>query len=107
MKHMQSEFIVKGMSVPDLQAVRDQIDREIMDALDKEKCVAAQKIKEVANDLGFMIEDLLPQLLQRKELPIRYRHPEDPELTWCGKGRRPLWMIDAMEKGLTLKNLSV
>jgi len=31
--------------------------------------------------------------------PPKYRHPENPEMTWTGRGRQPDWMKDALENG--------
>ncbi|MBM9595987.1 H-NS histone family protein [Rhodobacteraceae bacterium MCCB 386] len=35
----------------------------------------------------------------------KYRHPDYPELTWSGRGRRPRWITDAVEAGLKLDDL--
>jgi DNA-binding protein H-NS len=32
----------------------------------------------------------------------KYRHPENPDLTWSGRGRRPAWIRDAVEAGRAL-----
>lgn len=29
---------------------------------------------------------------------VKYRHPENPDLKWTGRGRTPAWLEDAMEK---------
>lgn len=29
----------------------------------------------------------------------KYRHPENPQVTWTGKGRQPTWYKDHVEKG--------
>ena len=31
--------------------------------------------------------------------PVVYRHPHDPTLTWCGRGRRPTWLRQLVENG--------
>lgn len=34
-----------------------------------------------------------------------YRNPDDPSLTWSGRGRRPLWLNELIEKGVELETL--
>lgn len=32
----------------------------------------------------------------------KYIHPEDPNLTWTGRGRKPNWMIQLEREGITV-----
>ena len=34
-----------------------------------------------------------------------YRHPEQPELTWSGRGRRPKWLNELLDAGVELDRL--
>lgn len=38
---------------------------------------------------------------------VKYRHPETPDLTWSGRGRRPTWIRDALEAGGQLTDFEV
>ena len=37
----------------------------------------------------------------------RYRHPENPALTWSGRGRRPRWFLDAVAAGAAPEDLAI
>lgn len=37
----------------------------------------------------------------------KYRHPENLDLTWSGRGRRPAWIRDALEAGRRLTDFEV
>ena len=37
----------------------------------------------------------------------KYRHPENPELSWSGRGRRPAWIREAVEAGRSLSDFEV
>lgn len=37
--------------------------------------------------------------------PVKYRHPEYPEATWSGRGRRPAWVDEARRKGYSWEAL--
>lgn len=38
----------------------------------------------------------------------KYRNPENPAQTWSGRGKRPLWFVDALKKrGVTEESLLI
>lgn len=36
-----------------------------------------------------------------------YAHPFEPSLTWTGRGRKPVWVIEMLEQGKTLEDLRI
>lgn len=39
--------------------------------------------------------------------PPKYRNPSNEEQTWAGKGRKPNWMVDLLQQGKTLEELTI
>ena len=39
--------------------------------------------------------------------PARFRHPEDPGVTWNGRGNPPRWYDEAIERGVSLARLRI
>ena len=37
----------------------------------------------------------------------KYRHPENPEKTWSGRGRQPQWYKDAVDGGMAPEELAI
>lgn len=108
MKLRHNEFdIPRDAPVAELVKLRSLLDDQINAQRSKEMGVAARRVRDLAEKMGFQITELLPLLTERVEHPVKYRHPQDPQMTWCGKGRRPLWMNRALEEGLTLAELTV
>lgn len=108
MKLRHNDFdIPRDTPVSELMKLRSRLDDQINAQRSQELSVAAQSVRDLAESMGFQITELLPLLTERVEHPVRYRHPRNAELTWCGKGRRPLWMNRALEEGLTLAELTV
>ena len=61
-----------------------------------------------ARELGYSLDDIAADSARlRSKLPAKYRHPEDPTLTWTGKGRRPRWLHEALDTGMDLEAFSV
>lgn len=65
---------------------------------------------------GFLIQHLhysLAELVgtdsKAKRAPVapKYRHPENPAVTWSGSGRKPKWFVDALAAGTTAGDLEV
>ncbi|WP_407644871.1 H-NS histone family protein [Candidatus Thiothrix anitrata] len=39
---------------------------------------------------------------KRPTIPAKYRNPANPEDTWSGRGRKPLWVVALLESGGSL-----
>lgn len=39
--------------------------------------------------------------------PVKYRHPENNELEWSGRGRKPKWVEHCLTNGMTLQQLEI
>lgn len=93
------------------------IEERLAQIKEAEMKVAREKLREQALQLGFAFEDLFPKARRvvapessdvpvkvRKarvkhagesvRVPVKYRHPSEPELTWTGRGRRPRWVAE-------------
>ncbi len=55
------------------------------------------------------LNDVMPagKGVKRRATAPKYRHPENPEVTWSGRGRRPSWVNEALEKGRSLEDLAI
>lgn len=36
----------------------------------------------------------------KKSLPVKYRHPDNPSLVWTGRGKAPKWIVAEERNGL-------
>lgn len=83
-----------------------QLQKDVAKAIDtfeaRQKADAHAKLEALARDLGFSLSELanLPGKAKKGPVPAKYRDPENPAVTWSGRGRRPKWFMDAKEKGL-------
>lgn len=37
----------------------------------------------------------------------KYEHPKNPDLRWTGRGRKPKWVEQCLDEGLTLEDLLI
>ncbi len=69
------------------------------------------KIQRMVQEEGYTLEEIYPsgksKAVTRKAAP-KYQHPDDPSITWTGRGRKPLWVVEATEEGgKTLEDLKI
>jgi DNA-binding protein H-NS len=44
---------------------------------------------------------------RRRDVPAKYRNPDNPAETWAGRGRKPKWVEDKLAHGATLDDLLI
>ena len=62
-----------------------------------------------AREMGYTLADLTgasKKKLKSASVPM-YRHPENADQTWSGKGRQPEWMKEALAAGQSKGNFLV
>ncbi|MGY6411644.1 MAG: H-NS histone family protein [Alkalilacustris sp.] len=96
----------------DLDALR-RLHKEVGIAIatyqERQREEARALLEKQAREMGFKLEELAAPPSKRKgrASPPRYRHPENPALTWTGRGRRPNWIGAALEEGRTLEDMQI
>lgn len=106
------------MSAVDLSKMNHQelvqLQRDVATAItsseDKRRKDAAEKIKQIASESGYSIEDLLSKSATKTSKPkaaAKFRNPENPSETWTGKGRKPGWFNAAMDAGRPEEDLLI
>jgi DNA-binding protein H-NS len=89
-----------------LQALPEEIKRREKD----EKAKARKDLEAFAAERGFSLEELLGNAKEKKErspVAAKYRHPQNPDLQWTGRGRQPKWIVEFITAGGALGQLSI
>jgi len=92
----------QNLSENELMAVIDSAEKALKNKqANKRKEVMAQ-IKELAASINMMVDiyesDKKPARKSAK-VPVKYRHPDDAEKTWTGRGVMPKWMQALLDNG--------
>ena len=92
------------MSFTELAAVRNQIDRLMLEKQAASRAELREKMEEMAKERGFLLSDVLEKRGGRTgKVAVKYRDPNDPSNTWTGRGRMPRWMVAATRGGKAKK----
>ncbi len=97
------------MDLKQLKSLRADLDRAITSFEERKKREALNALQEQAKTFGFSLEELVggkaPR--QRKSPAAKFAHPENPSITWSGRGRKPVWFTEAIAAGKKAEDLAV
>ncbi len=88
---------LRSMSYPQLMKLRGNLDSILQEKRAEVKPKIKQQLAKVAQENGFSLEEFLghkghkAHSSPKKVLSPRFRNPDDPSLTWTGRGRAPKW----------------
>lgn len=97
------------LSLDELKKLQKDVTKAIESFEDRARKKALAEAEAVARQHGFTIDQLLGKTTKTKRSTVapKYANPSDPSQTWTGRGRKPRWIIDNLEKGKTLDDLSI
>ena len=92
----------------ELVQLRKDVDKAITSFDERRRQEALAAVEAKAKEMGFSLGDLYAASKQANSpRPAKFRHPENPELTWSGRGRQPQWYKDAIEAGASPEDFMV
>lgn len=103
---------ISKMSLPELLDLQSRIPQEMKRRELQEKVDVLTEVRAFAKARGYSLEELLDREIRFPKkgvgsVKVKYRHPENPELKWTGRGRQPKWVEAWLISGGTLASLRV
>jgi DNA-binding protein H-NS len=99
---------LEDMSLDELKELQKKVTKAINTFEDRQKQTALAALDEKARELGFSLAELTGGGRKgRKPSVPKYRNPDDPTMTWTGKGRQPAWFKKALEKGKSPEDMAI
>ncbi len=101
---------LSSLSHEELRALRKDVDKaiETYDKRKKQEALAAADA--AAKEAGYSLAELVgnaPKKDKAKVNPPKYRHPENPAVTWTGRGRQPAWIKEGLAAGKSLDDFAI
>jgi DNA-binding protein H-NS len=98
------------LSLTELKSLQKDIARAIADFGTRKKVEALGALEEHAKALGFSLAELTGVKTRKTRSgagQAKYRHPDNPDVTWSGQGRKPRWFTAAIEAGKAPESMAV
>ena len=92
----------ENLSINELQAVKENVEKALKLKQANERKEIIAKIKELAASINCTVEihDIDNKAVRKgSKVAVKYRHPDDPEKTWTGRGVTPKWMQALLDSG--------
>jgi DNA-binding protein H-NS len=104
-----ADYDLEALSLSELKKMQKDVAKAISTFEDRQKAEARAKVEAFARDLGYSLAELFGTETKTSRAPAaaKYRNPENPALTWSGRGRKPQWFVEALEAGKTAGDLTV
>lgn len=105
-----NDFNLDTLSLKELKSLQKDVAKAIDTHGGRQKSEARAKVEEFARSLGYHLADLLVVdgvKNTRAPAAAKYRNPENAEVTWSGRGRKPVWFSEAIVAGKSPEDLAV
>ena len=103
-----SDLNLNSLSLDELKNLEASVEKEIQNCQERQKAEALAKAEAAAQEFGFSLSELISSKEIKKGVRIpKYQHPENPSLTWTGKGRKPKWISEMLQSGRQLEEFKI
>jgi len=97
-----SEKSLQELSETELQSVIENAGKALKDKQANKRKEVISQIRDLAASIGVTVD-----ILETDKKPVRkgakvaakYRHPNDQDKTWTGRGMMPKWMRELLDAG--------
>lgn len=97
------------MSLDELKKLQKDVTKAIDSYEERALKAARVEMEAIARQHGFTFDQVLAKApaLGRKPVAPKYANPADKSQTWTGRGRKPKWVVDALDNGKALEDLAI
>lgn len=107
-----------GMTRKDLEKLQTKIENQLSKLVTDERKKARAAAEKAVNAMGFRLDEILDEAAAKRgrkkagakpaqAAAPKFAHPENPSVTWTGKGRQPKWYKEAIEAGKTPDDMAI
>lgn len=105
------EIDLNSLSRAELQTLISGAQKALSTLAERERLAALEAAEQAAQAHGFSLKELTgvapSKAKTRSKTPPKYRNPEDPSVTWSGRGRKPQWIKDAEAAGTDIAQFEI
>lgn len=104
-----TEINLDDLSLTELKKLEKDVAKAITSFEDRKRAEAIAALEERAKEFGFKLEELTGLVTSKKRSAseAKYAHPENPSITWSGRGRKPQWIAEGLAAGKSLEDFAI
>ena len=102
-----STLDLTDMSLDELKQLKKDVEKAIKSFEARKKKEALAAAQRAAEEMGFNLAELTGELKGKTVTAPKYQHPENPTVTWTGRGRKPKWFVEAIDSGKTAEEMAI
>jgi len=100
------------LSIKELNTLLKDAEKQIETRKKTELKTVRKQVKEFIKENGYTPADIFPALKASKtsatkKVAPKYQNPKDADQTWTGRGRKPKWVEEQLNKGKKLTSLMI
>lgn len=104
-----ADIDLNTLDLSELKRLEKSIAKAITSFEDRKRTEALTALDSLAKEFGFTFEELagFGTSKKRSVAEAKYVHPDNPSVTWSGRGRKPQWIIDGLAAGRSLEEFAI
>ena len=103
-------MVLEKLSLEELKKLQNEVAVAIFNFEKQRKAETLIELKALAHAKGFSLKELLDDSngkSTKKPVAPKYADPSNPENTWTGRGRKPKWLVAALESGQSVEEFAL
>lgn len=105
---MTVEIEFEKLTMQEMRDLKGKLERAMNSYEDRKRRAALEAAETAAKEHGFNLAELTGAKPKRTgSVSPKYVNPDDSTMTWTGRGRKPHWVLENLEKGKSLEDLTI
>ncbi|MEQ9447402.1 MAG: H-NS histone family protein [Rhodospirillaceae bacterium] len=96
-----------GMSPDELKKLIADAQKALKSVDQRRRAEAKRAAESAAKEFGFSLDEVMEAGPKGSKGAPRFANPADPSQTWTGRGRKPNWVIEALDQGKSMDDLAL
>lgn len=101
------EIKLEELSSDELQQLISDAQKALKTVDARRRAEAKRAAEKATQEFGFSLEEVLTVGPKGSKSAPKYANPDDASQTWTGRGRKPNWLIAALEAGKSLDEMAL
>ena len=101
---------ISEISTAELKDLLEKIPSELKRRERSERVNLLRDLEKIAAERGYSLADIVgstDSMPKKSTVSAKFKHPDNPSITWSGRGRKPQWVVDFLTNGGKIESLAI